>query len=615
MDSMSFSEPGSVSSRQFLTQSYTQFSSDGADYFYKPGQSTRIEIAGQSQNSFILPRTMRLVYHAVSNIQTFPDGSPDTPPLPNSAVSLRGPAQFKNMPGVAKWGAAHLGSVQTEVPGLSSNMSSLLSDGQSQRLYAQRLFCSGDVGSLNDSALPDSYKSYGRSFEAGGKSLLARASAVTGTFWRAYVDGTVSREQAQGGWGRYVIPASAFFDLCDGASSVIPLPYLTSSSANLLVRINWAPAPSAVSAGRQTDASTGEPNRAADAISYTIGGVSLEWTAVNVIDSSILASIEQLFRGQVSIPVMEGVSVPVPMTLSHRAYRLASSTLSAGAGSFSLRVPAGKACCDGVLLQIQAAGETLPAAIKPIVRNLVLRVGSARFPAREISDIYVPDGVVPRGLQSDKWALVTTNPADALNTSFVGSGTYIPTADGRASEMYREARQFFSFWDDDKYDAHPAAEAFDGSGNGPTSVPIKLGGVISVNGDQGEVSYIPAAGGPRKLDSTQVGSRAPNMWCFSLQSFLPEDSMRERGYQLTGVDLRNQCDVTIEGEILGTAPLGVNVNQELLVDNATSWDISAVMSYREMATLLPSRTDLEASASLLPSAAGSVASGGGAAGI
>lgn len=77
----------------------------------------------------------------------------------------------------------------------------------------------------------------------------------------------------------------------------------------------------------------------------------------------------------------------------------------------------------------------------------------------------------------------------------------------------------------------------------------------------------------------------------------------------------NQCDVTIEGEILGTAPYGVNVNQATISNNATSWDISAVMAYREMATLLPSRTDLEASASLLPSAAGSVASGGGAAGI
>lgn len=539
MDSMSFAEPGSVSSRQFLTQQYTQFSSDGADYFYKPGQSTRIEIAGQSQNSFILPRTMRLVYHAVSNLQTFPDGSPDTPPAAGAGITVGGPADAENMAGIAYWGAPHLGSVQTEVPGLSSNMSSLLSDGQSQKLYAQRLLCSGDVGG-EEQGTSRNFKTSGRSFEAGSKSAVVRASAVTGSFWRTYFNQpNATREQAQGGWGRYIIPASAFFDLCDGASSVLPLPYLTSSSANLLVRINWAPASSALTLGRPTTGGTAV--RGADVISYTVGGVSLEWSAINVIDSSVLASIEQLFRGQVSIPIMENVSVPVPMTLSHRAYRLASSTLSAGSGSFQLRVPAGKACCDAVLLQINAAGEPLPAGPKPIVRNLVLRVGSARFPAREISDIYVPDGIVPRGLTSDKWGLVVTEPTDALNTTFVGSGTYIPTADGRAAEMYREARQFFSLWDDDKFEATPAAELFDSSCQGPSSLARKLGSVSSVVGTAAEkVETLPAALGVVP-SSSQANPFAPNVWCFSLQSFLPEDSMRERGYQLTGVDLRSHA--------------------------------------------------------------------------
>jgi hypothetical protein len=183
------------------------------------------------------------------------------------------------------------------------------------------------------------------------------------------------------------------------------------------------------------------------------------------------------------------------------------------------------------------------------------------------------------------------------------------------SRLPTGARQFFSLWDDDKYDATPAAELFDSSCQGPTSVAKKLSSFSSVFGDAAEkVEAFPTTA-PIPSASPQEYSYAPNVWCFSLQSFLPEDSMRERGYQLTGVDLRNQCDVTIEGEILGTAPYGVNVNQATLPGPATAWDISAVMAYREMATLLPSRTDLEASASLLPSAAGSVASGGGAAGI
>ena len=74
----------------------------------------------------------------------------------------------------------------------------------------------------------------------------------------------------------------------------------------------------------------------------------------------------------------------------------------------------------------------------------------------------------------------------------------------------------------------------------------------------------------------------------------------------------------VEFEVLGSSPYGANLVAGGAAEDpvaASSWEISAVMEYTEMATLLPSRTDLEASASLLPSAAGSVASGGGAAGI
>ena len=122
LDYLSFSEPSTVggSSRQFLTQTYEQFSSDGADRFYRPGESTRVEISGMSQNSFILPRTMKLVYHACSNTQTL---QADPGYTPVEVADMRGISGLRSLPGVPFYGAPHVASIVSEVPGLSSNLS------------------------------------------------------------------------------------------------------------------------------------------------------------------------------------------------------------------------------------------------------------------------------------------------------------------------------------------------------------------------------------------------------------------------------------------------------------------------------------------------------------
>lgn len=616
MEALAFAEPSSVSTRQFITQQYTVFPPEGQDYFYKPNETTRIEVSGASQNSFILPRSMRLIYHAVSTIST--DGAA---PTSAQGVDLWGPMDLRLFPGVPFLGAPHIGSINAEIPGLSSQMSALTSDGHSQRWYAQRLLCSGDEGHLVCPSLKASWGGQGRHAAAGAKDLITRASAVTGGFW-GYDDQTMSAYAGTvfGDFQRYEVPAAAWLDLADGASSVLPLPYLTSSSSNLLVRVNWAPVGSAL---------VGQfKKRTADFINYIVSGVSLEWTAVNVVDSTILASIMRLFQGQVSVPIMEGVSVPVPMTLSHRAFRFASTTLNSNAGFVSLRVPAGKAACNAVLLKIDANSITWPMqdvgnynagahtadrhflSPKAIIQNLVLRVGTVRFPAREISDIYVPRGNVPRGLTNKAWNLLNVDPNNVLNLNYDGA-TLIPTADSRAAEMYKEARQFFSFFDNDKWDASPADALFD-----PDAGIASLGKRLSHSAyydfgqpaNNGLISKFSNHGLTQSAAYKGATGASPNLYLFNLQSLLPEDSMRERGYQITGTDLRNTSDIILEFSVLGNSP---SSNNRLTGDAVVnSWDISAALEYTELATILPSRCDLEASASLLPSAAGSVASGG-----
>lgn len=620
MDSIMFSEPSSVSSRDFITQSYSQPSSEGIDYWTGPSTSTRLEISGQSQNSLILPRTLRFCYSAMSLVQTLPDGSPSTPPAINQVQAMDGVSDLKFHPGTPFFGAPHVGSINCEVPGLSSNFSALERDGQSQRWYAQRLLCSGDEGSCAAPGMKSSYFAKGRAFSAGARDLVTRASNVHGSYWRGLFGGTVVRDFTIGGIHQYEVPAAAWFSLCDGASSVLPLPYLTSSSSNLVVRVNWAPASSAL-------VGLTDKTRAADLISYVTVGHSLEWTAVNVINAEILASLQSLYRGMVSIPIAEGVSVPVPMTMSHRAFRFASTTLSSSSGVVSLRVPAGQACCEAILLKIDGRPNEYASPVathnvtspKAMIQNLVLRIGSARFPAREISDIYVGTGQIPRNLGSAKWALTVTDPVASQNNN-IGGATYVNLSDSRALEMYRQGRQFFSVFDNDKYDAAPASELFVSHG-GPSSASDKLTGSSAIPVGMPVIANVgqPWRSSPFSVatDSLVVDTRggdeatySPNLFLFPLSSVLAEDSLRQRGYSCNGIDLRNQSDVLLEFSILGAAPTGTNLTGGNWVPDIRQWEISAALEYREFATILPGRTDLQASSSLIPSAAGSIATGG-----
>lgn len=630
-DDLSFAEPSTVSSRQFITNSYVQHPSDGEGFFYSPGQPTRIEISGMGQSQFILPRTLKLHYYAVSQTQIF-----DTDPPTDVAhvQPLYGPADLNQVDGVPLYGAPHLGVVQSEIPGLSSQLSPMVSDGYSQLLYTTRLMCSGDTGSLAIPGDKHSFEQDGQAYEAGGRSYVARADSVRGASFRLNSTevglgggGSVGEERWGGTFQKYTVPASAWFSLCDGASSVLPLPYLTSSSSNLLTTITWAPATTALCNSIRV--------RATDLLTYKVTGVHLGWTSINIVDSEILGKIQRLFRGQVSLPIMQGVSIPVPMTMSHRAYKCAQTTLQAPSGSVSLRIPAGVAAANAFVVRVlpahgsvsfpnygansrlSSAGLCEPRAI---IQGMQIEIGSARFPSRALSDLYVPTGQVPRGLSSDKWALNVTNPSDARN-SYVGGPTFVPTADSEACDAYRLGRQHMSLFDDDKFQSSPAAVLFGSVGdaaNATTKTQIIFSGPTSADAG-GQLGRWTLTDSPDKFAYQNLFSvGGPGLYIFNLQSLLQENSLRERGYMISGVDLRNQADVTLNMTILGTAPAGTNMKTSTFGNSqvpdteasptASAWTITAWTCFSELVTILPSRTDLNASSSLIPSAAGSVAS-------
>ncbi len=608
-----FTEPTVISSRDMISQVHTQVSVDGSDYFYSPGSSARIEISNVSQNAFILPRTMSLVYHAISLVQTLSDGSPSTPPAVDTALATDTLSALRFAPGIPFIGCPHLASVQTEIPGLSSTLSQLSADGQSQQWYASRLLCSGNVGVLPAIGCKGMLTASGRAHDSGLRSIVERGNGITGSVWRTRSGptNTVVRDYCLGSAQKFTAPASAWLQLADGATTVLPLGYLTASSANLNLRVNFAPVSSAV---------TSNPlfrPRTADLVSYLATGVEVQWTQVSILNPMLLTSIQQLYRGQASLPISVDppMSVPQPMVMSFRQFNFARTSIPAQSGQVSLRIPAGMPCATAVMVRIDApiVGQVPTAtqyltALKPIIKNFQISIGSARFPSRCIEDLYIPNGSVPRGLGSSKWALVTTDPNNAAN-SIIGGATFVDTSSSRCAELYRECRSEFSLFDDDDYCQSGPAEVLWNSA-GPSSMSAKASGLGNVVGSTNQFVETYAYSGDGNLPglSTSESTDCVNMFCVPLMSLLPEASVRKTQGAFYGIDTRNVSDVTVSFEIVGVAPRGINLVGA--PEAVQRWDVYATLAGRQMATLLPGRVDLFASNSLIPSAAGAITAGG-----
>jgi len=622
LDLLSYSEPSHISSRQFLTQAYSVFPPEGIDYFFSPSTSTRLEISGMSQNIFVLPQTLRLCYSAISNVQTLAQATPPPGDI-NLAVQVFGPVDTDQVPSMPAFGAPHISSVQVDVPGLSTDLGLLGSDGQSQRFYSARLLCSGSAAVLEVPGEKTSYKATdARAHSAGAMSSIERANQVSGSFYGRTVGGAgtpeVGRVMLTGGFERYEVPASAWFAMANCSSSALPLAYLTASSSNLVARVNWAPAASALNVGTATAAWS--------LAQYWVTGVSLEYTGINILSPAILGTLEKLYRGQSSIPVSAGVSVPVPMVQQYTMYRYQQATLMGNSGSISMRVPAGVAQAMSLMVRIEGNGYSASQSagqdgakylLSPacVLTEMLVRIGSSQFNARPYSDVVVPQGLAPRGISTSKFLLNTVSAADAVN-NFIGGPVVCEVSHNRNAEAYRQCREDYSFWPSDCKSSAPAAILMDPvKGASCMSGTLNYMTVTTADRQLGVHADGVSAGYPRDLEATRA-ILSPNLFFIPLRSMVSEHSPLERGFQTGSIDLRNAADIQLDIGIGGVMPSGVNQISNTsgaagLSGSVASWSITAWLAYSELAVLLPSRVDLKASSSLVPSAAGVVSSGSG----
>jgi hypothetical protein len=614
---LAFAEPSSISSRQFLTQHYAVPSREGLDYWYAPQTSATVELSGLSQNSFILPQTMKLEYQAISNVQI----PVDPPAEAQNAIPYKTAQNVMlGTVGMPFWGAPHLGSVLVEVPGLSSDLGIMTANQQSQRLHGARLLCSGGQGHFEVPQYRESFSIDGRTNLAGGKSCCERVGGVVGAFATNRTpedDGVPPGVVLKGGFVSYAVPASAFFLLANQTSSALPLPYLTAGSSNLVVRANFAPVEDAIYTipGRQ--------NNSYSVATYWVTGVQLSYTAVNILDSRVLRAISALFTGQMSIPVAQGVSIPVPMVLGYRAFKVASQTFSGPQATVTMRVPAGVAAAECLLVKIDNPvifGNRYLTSEHCVIEDMRVTIGSATFPARSLSDLVYTPGTVVRGTGTTTPLLLSSNPVSPLNVR-VGTGNIrVATSSLRDDELYQLGRQFFSLWSDDDF------------ADGPMTPFMRLGSAGALGADQflwgsqkvfvtGPLTAVSYADVPQEVVdfptpdlhpealSRYNCQHHPNLFVIPLNSFVPECSPKDRAFGITGIDLRNQADVTLTFRIPGYWD-SAQGEQTDVVTPVTSWTVTTALAYSELASLLPSRTDLRYSMSALPSAAGSVVSGG-----
>jgi hypothetical protein len=618
MDTLSFEQAEIIPSRQFLTQQYSVPTRDGLDYMYTPSSSAMIDISGMAMNSFVIPSTLRLCYHAVHNVQTSNTGVavPDV----GDAPPLYGEPSLQQCPAIPFYGAPHLGSVTCDVPSLSSDGFSLLSaDSKSQPFYISRLLCSGNEGYMSVPSSKATFGQRGQAKMAGGRTLAERASSVCGSLWKADRNdagvGTVVRDTLKGGWMRYEVPGSAFFALAN-TGSLLPLSYLTGSSTNLSIRVNWADARNAMNVS-----SYGNSFAAA---TYVVGGVSLEYSSVLVLDPIVLNALQSLFRGEVSQP-LAGISVPVPMTLAYKRFNFGSAALSSPSGSVTMRIPASAACCDCLMVKIDALTVASDAdqgankyfqSVRPILSDISLRIGSSVFPARQTQDIFYETSQVVRGLGTSKWLLNVPATADVLNAQIGLGATSIPTASSKFADLYRQGRRAFSFYQDDDMSATPAGELYDpGHGMQKLGVNEKM----KISGAPGGGSILYQAGVAQGVTSDPYEEgltwyrnvQAPNMYLFPLSSFLPDDSPKALSSTFTGLDLRSLADIELSFQIRASDVCNQNqlepAGEKPVVQ---SWLAAATLSISELLTVLPSRTNTRASASAIPSSSSVTASAG-----
>lgn len=639
--SIAFGEPAVYSSRDWTTVQTSERPSEPG-LWHKAGSRFSISLRNIAQNELLDTNNMMLQFSVVSVVNP---AAVNATLLQATALPMSTTADAAvNTPGVPSFGCPFFSSVQVAIPGLGLE-SFLRSDVEAQTIVASRLMCSSGVGSYDLSQGRLGYQISGKAYSAGARDVASRSECVFGERFYTNRNLGIPRDAGaaqQYGIGdkvygvitHYSVPLSLFTHLCNGLSSMLPLSYFSAGGDLLTATFTLAPASSALNATSEDRSDLAGP------ATYYVIDPCLSFTKTQINNPSILASLESLYRGVSSLPIAEGISAPMAMTLKDVDYTTAYTTVVGPTGGFQLTIPANEPSMRGILLKFSnndfknvgltnaagAAYDTDGAAasvgsqwngkyvlgFEPLLRNLVIRIGSYRVPLDAISDIRYDPVNIP--------GLSGTNPFSTFNP--LDNTTLIDCLSTRreACRMYSQGKHLFSpFMTTENFEDDALAPFWASSLGRKASArtsffgpPSTSGLGVTVDPTDGLVINIP------KLVSGAAGSQrigyctGPGMFVIPFESFASVLNHRSDAFALRGIDLRNITSITISGEITGISlgygpgeviPTGAQVGS---LPTTSGWTIRALAAYDREIVILPGRVDLAAQYSLIPTGATAV---------
>lgn len=373
------------------------------------------------------------------------------------------------LPGAPSWGCPFFAAVRVAIPGVPLE-SFLTTDVESQWMVSTRLLCASGTGSWDPEVGKTSFKIAGEPELAGARSVVDRLNGVScGLVWTDRTTNSGCREpfssgiettatvivgdtsivarmdptRYRGTLQHYSIPLSLFCYLFNSTSNLLPLGFYSTSADTVSFTFETASVNAAIN-----NLNVDRPEFAGPATYYIIDPC-ISATKLQISSPPILAGVEALYRGQMSIPLAPGVNVPLAFVMKFINYVGAIQRINAASGYFSLDLPANQPSVRGVALRfcserITAAGlynGRLPANyflpvsgannptlsqpwalmnsysdgygqwngryllnLVPVMRNLQLRIASFRCPLDPLSDTQWAAGQPPRGLSTDPFS-------------------------------------------------------------------------------------------------------------------------------------------------------------------------------------------------------------------
>lgn len=705
---MTYAEPMIYASRDYVSV-HTSERPQEQGRWWRPKERFSISLRSLGQNEFLDTNRMRLQFSVLVVVP-----NPSATIVYTNAADKNGNASnmnlpmktasdaAANLPGCPAWGCPFFSSVRVTVPGLSLD-SLCTTDIESQYMISTRLLCSSGTGIIDYKIGKHSFKISGEAELAGARHVVDRAGCVSSgsvytdrtyqpytsgasefTDFPAINDGGVSY---RGCVIHYSVPLAFFSHLFNHASNLLPLAFYSTASDTCTFTFELAQAASAL-----CDVGSDRPDMAGQAIYYVIDP-AISMTKLQISNPATLAAIEQLFRGVTSIPIGPGVNVPVAMVMKFTNYASAGQTMKQPTGAFQVSIPANQPSCRGIAIRFhadrptgaglysgtvaQATAGTVGADIgrwskfapysqtndqapqwtakylltlRPLIRNLQLKIASFRVPLDQLSEVRYPAGSAVPGPNADVFGGLTNGYGTLLDTD-------ISTTSREAARLYKMGKHLFSPF---AAEEHPHDVAL---------APFFIRPVW--NGVRGaDQTFFQDTIGLANVASPPAGSDIPDVWAtvsfmsgqpyyrYSPQNghkqamvgaskvalpywsepgllIIPFESLpcvynhRDDAFALRGLDLRSIASMELSGEILGVAGGqgagdfgiinegadglsqmtngGENPSDEV---GCAGWTIRTYLAYDHEHVLLPGRVDPEAQFSLVPTGNTAIPSGG-----